>query len=496
MTDGRPTPRCGVAPDAAAAAAVGDPFALFFALLNSGGGHGADLYLFCLRAVAGDGLQHRLSLWVVRSFVDPRLATARRTCRGTRLADRRRLHVRRGVRLLPRRDRHPPDALPADAEHSPGLADLVDVHAAVLRADRRHQAARCSTARRSIASRAVETMRAKLAEAELRALRAQINPHFLFNTLNSIAALIRIDPAAAETTTTRLADVFRYNPARLRIDPHATGGRAGVRARVPGHRAHAIRRAPARSSSRSSRDSRRWRCRACCCSRWSRTPCATPCRPDRRAARFASAPGARPAAQAHRVRRWPGSDRKGPRLGQRLRTPFGPRAAARRGPPHAIDIRTAPGQGTESSSRSRSVPRLHRLTLAPLEAHDEHPSPAVRHRHRRDAGPHAVPRAAAVARTGSAPHGAAPAPADLVAGERALDAAVTAGSFPTSSPRGPGSRHSRPRHPGPPGPTTGSRCATGGPRPGSGRNPGRWPIDMRAGPRRDRQGDRHRVGRG
>jgi two-component sensor histidine kinase len=59
-------------------------------------------------------------------------------------------------------------------------------------------------------ARAVETIRAELAEAELRALRAQINPHFLFNTLNSIAALIRIDPAAAETTTTRLADVFRY----------------------------------------------------------------------------------------------------------------------------------------------------------------------------------------------------------------------------------------------------------------------------------------------
>jgi signal transduction histidine kinase len=59
-------------------------------------------------------------------------------------------------------------------------------------------------------ARAVETMRAELAEAELRAVRAQINPHFLFNTLNSIAALIRMDPAAAEDATTRLADVFRY----------------------------------------------------------------------------------------------------------------------------------------------------------------------------------------------------------------------------------------------------------------------------------------------
>ena len=59
-------------------------------------------------------------------------------------------------------------------------------------------------------ARAMETLRAELAEAELRALRAQINPHFLFNTLNAIASLIRSDPVAAEETTTRLADVFRY----------------------------------------------------------------------------------------------------------------------------------------------------------------------------------------------------------------------------------------------------------------------------------------------
>ena len=56
----------------------------------------------------------------------------------------------------------------------------------------------------------VEKIRAELAEAELRALRAQINPHFLFNTLNSIAALIHENPTAAEDVTTRLADVFRY----------------------------------------------------------------------------------------------------------------------------------------------------------------------------------------------------------------------------------------------------------------------------------------------
>jgi two-component sensor histidine kinase len=66
-------------------------------------------------------------------------------------------------------------------------------------------------------ARALETTRAELAEAELRALRAQIQPHFLFNTLNSIAALIHEDPAAAEETTTRLAEVFRH---ALRASDH------------------------------------------------------------------------------------------------------------------------------------------------------------------------------------------------------------------------------------------------------------------------------------
>jgi sensor histidine kinase YesM len=59
-------------------------------------------------------------------------------------------------------------------------------------------------------AKAAEQARAELAQAELRALRAQINPHFLFNTLNSIASLIATQPRAAEETTTRLAEVFRY----------------------------------------------------------------------------------------------------------------------------------------------------------------------------------------------------------------------------------------------------------------------------------------------
>jgi signal transduction histidine kinase len=46
--------------------------------------------------------------------------------------------------------------------------------------------------------------------AELKALRAQINPHFLFNALNAIAGLIPAQPALAEETVEKLAEVFRY----------------------------------------------------------------------------------------------------------------------------------------------------------------------------------------------------------------------------------------------------------------------------------------------
>jgi two-component system LytT family sensor kinase len=53
-------------------------------------------------------------------------------------------------------------------------------------------------------------LKAAVAEAELKALRAQVDPHFLFNTLNAIASLIATDPDRAEAMTERLAAFFRY----------------------------------------------------------------------------------------------------------------------------------------------------------------------------------------------------------------------------------------------------------------------------------------------
>jgi two-component system LytT family sensor kinase len=49
----------------------------------------------------------------------------------------------------------------------------------------------------------------QVTEAELRALRSQVNPHFLFNSLNTIADLIVRDPARAEEMILRLSEVFR-----------------------------------------------------------------------------------------------------------------------------------------------------------------------------------------------------------------------------------------------------------------------------------------------
>jgi hypothetical protein len=48
-------------------------------------------------------------------------------------------------------------------------------------------------------------------EAELRALKSQVNPHFIFNSLNSLRALIDEDPARARTAVTQLANLLRYS---------------------------------------------------------------------------------------------------------------------------------------------------------------------------------------------------------------------------------------------------------------------------------------------
>jgi two-component system sensor histidine kinase AlgZ len=49
-----------------------------------------------------------------------------------------------------------------------------------------------------------------LQQAELRLLKSQLNPHFLFNALNTVRSLIAYDPSRAQDAVTRLASTLRY----------------------------------------------------------------------------------------------------------------------------------------------------------------------------------------------------------------------------------------------------------------------------------------------
>jgi hypothetical protein len=94
-----------------------------------------------------------------------------------------------------------PESLPQDAR---GPIETLLAQAGV-RLDNLHLAAQRAAAERN----AVE-LREAATRAELRALQAQVQPHFLFNALNALAYLIEADPMAASRFTGRLADMLRY----------------------------------------------------------------------------------------------------------------------------------------------------------------------------------------------------------------------------------------------------------------------------------------------
>ncbi|UTT40709.1 sensor histidine kinase [Glutamicibacter mishrai] len=57
----------------------------------------------------------------------------------------------------------------------------------------------------------LDESRAMLLEAQMRALRAQISPHFIYNSLNAIASFINTDPARARELVIEFADFTRYS---------------------------------------------------------------------------------------------------------------------------------------------------------------------------------------------------------------------------------------------------------------------------------------------
>ncbi len=64
---------------------------------------------------------------------------------------------------------------------------------------------------------AASQLEAQLAQAQLDALKMQLQPHFLFNTLNSISSLIRLNVDAADDMITNLSDMLRYSLNNINI---------------------------------------------------------------------------------------------------------------------------------------------------------------------------------------------------------------------------------------------------------------------------------------
>jgi LytS/YehU family sensor histidine kinase len=88
------------------------------------------------------------------------------------------------------------DAEPPARDLVEGMAGILSLHLELAELDRERNLA---------------------ADAKLDALRAQINPHFLFNILNTIASKARTDPEEARQLLLRLSDFFRY---AVRQDGH------------------------------------------------------------------------------------------------------------------------------------------------------------------------------------------------------------------------------------------------------------------------------------
>ncbi len=87
------------------------------------------------------------------------------------------------------------------------LGSLADVFAYMFENTRLQE-------REQAQERRAKELSLQASRSDLKALRAQINPHFLFNALNAIAGLIHKDPGRADRTVEQLAEVFRYTLRR------------------------------------------------------------------------------------------------------------------------------------------------------------------------------------------------------------------------------------------------------------------------------------------
>jgi two-component system LytT family sensor kinase len=119
----------------------------------------------------------------------------------------------------------------------------------------------------------LDESRSRLAEAQVRALRAQISPHFIFNALTAIASFVRTDPDRARDLLLDFADFTRYAS-------RTHGEFTTLAEELRSIDRYLLLERPASATgcrwcSGSPRRCCRWRCPTSACSRWWRTPCST-----------------------------------------------------------------------------------------------------------------------------------------------------------------------------------------------------------------------------
>ena len=185
-----------------------------------------------------------------------------------------------------------------------------------------------------------------LARAQVQSLQMQLHPHFLFNTLNAIAALMREDVEAADVMIARLGDLLRVTLATADVPEVPLAPRARVRRHVSGHSACADGRPSDDARVRGPRDPRVPGPDPAACSHWSRMPSATARRAPRSDPRSRCAPGATAICWSStsrmmgRVRRMTSC----PATASRTR---GMRLAAAYGPSASVDVTPRRGGGRD-----------------------------------------------------------------------------------------------------------------------------------------------------
>ena len=80
----------------------------------------------------------------------------------------------------------------------------------------------------------------QLVEAQLQSLQRQLQPHFLFNTLNTISALMHRDVDAADAMIARLSDLLRISLQTVGVQEVVAQGGTGFPVQVPGDRTNAL----------------------------------------------------------------------------------------------------------------------------------------------------------------------------------------------------------------------------------------------------------------